>query len=85
MKISTITTTPLQQQLEEAEVVHVKIRHKQVNQLQTTKIVKLRTLQLKTRTSKIQDSRDNQKNMEIAGETKRIDSSRILPHHGEDG
>jgi hypothetical protein len=39
MKISTITTTPLQQQLEEAEVVHVKIQHKLVNQLQHTKII----------------------------------------------
>ena len=58
-----------------------KIRHKLVNQLQATKIIKLRTLQLKSRTTETQDSWYGQKNMEIAGETKRIDSS----HLREDG
>ena len=44
LKKTKLTTTLLRQQLKEAEVAHVKIRHKLVNQLRNTKIIKLRTL-----------------------------------------
>ena len=73
LKKTKLTTTLLRQQLEEAEATHVRIQHKLVNQNQPTKIIKLRILQLKTRTNKTQDSWDNQKDLEITGETKRID------------